>query len=59
VLIGVLIQIPSVREAFGIMKPSLSDLALIFVFGLLVFVIIEVTKVILRKKVVATRRLPS
>ena len=59
VLIGVLIQIPSVREAFGIMKPSLSDLALIFVFGLLVFVMIEVTKVILRKKVVATRRLPS
>src|SRR4030043_1187501 len=36
-LIAVLIQIPSVREAFGIMKPSLSDMAVILGFGLIVF----------------------
>ena len=50
VLIAVLIQIPSVREAFGIMKPSLSDIAMILGFGLIVFAIIEATKVILRRK---------
>src|SRR4030042_3545138 len=50
VLIAVLIQIPSVREAFGIMKPSLSDMAMILGFGLVVFALIEVTKVILRRK---------
>jgi Ca2+-transporting ATPase len=57
-LIAVLIQIPSVREAFGIMKPSLSDMAIIIIFGLIVFAIIELTKVILRKKVMVTRRPP-
>jgi len=55
VLIGVLIQIPTVREAFGIMKPSLSDMTIIISFGLLIFVIIEVTKVILRKKILVGR----
>jgi Ca2+-transporting ATPase len=59
VLIGVLIQIPSVREAFGIMKPTVADMVLIVSFGLVVFVIIELTKIILRKKVSAGRRLPA
>ncbi len=58
VLITVLIQIPSVREAFGIMKPSFSDMAIILGFGLVVFAIIEGTKVILRKKVTVGRRIP-
>jgi Ca2+-transporting ATPase len=58
VLIAVLIQIPSVREAFGIMKPSFSDMAIILGFGLVVFAIIEATKVILRKKVTVGRKLP-
>lgn len=49
-LIAVLIQVPFVRESFGIMKPSFSDLALILGFGVIVFTIIEVTKVFLRKK---------
>lgn len=56
ILITVLIQIPSVRDAFGIMKPSFSDLSIIIIFGLIVFVIIEVTKVILRRKILPTRR---
>ncbi|MEF9437318.1 MAG: cation-translocating P-type ATPase, partial [Candidatus Mariimomonas ferrooxydans] len=49
-LIAVLIQIPFVREAFGIMKPAFSDLSVILGFGVIVFTIIEVTKVFLRKK---------
>jgi Ca2+-transporting ATPase len=49
-LITVLVQIPAVREAFGINKPSFSDLTLIVAFGLVVFVIIEATKLVLRKK---------
>ncbi|MDP3297479.1 MAG: cation-translocating P-type ATPase [Thermodesulfovibrionia bacterium] len=59
VLIAVLIQIPSVREAFGIMKPSFSDISIIVVFGLFVFAIIEVTKVVLRKKMQAGRRVAA
>jgi Ca2+-transporting ATPase len=56
IMIAVLIQIPSVREAFGIMKPSFSNLAVIIAFGVVVFAIIEGTKLILRKKVPAGRR---
>ncbi len=56
-LIAVLIQIPSVREAFGIMKPSFSDLAIIVAFGIVIFATIEATKVILRKKVTVGRKM--
>ncbi|MFC1987626.1 cation-translocating P-type ATPase [Chloroflexota bacterium] len=48
-LTAVLIQIPAAREAFGINKPLSSDLAIIVVFGLAVFALMEATKVILRK----------
>ena len=54
-LITVLVQIPAVREAFGIHKPSFSDLATIVGFGVVVFAIIEATKVILRKGAVGRR----
>jgi Ca2+-transporting ATPase len=56
ILVIVLIQIPAVREAFGIMKPSFSDLSIIIAFGVVVFAIIEATKVILRKKMALARR---
>jgi Ca2+-transporting ATPase len=56
VLITVLVQIPSVREAFGIIQPSFSDLALIVAFGLVVFVVIEATKFVLRKQMPVGRR---
>ncbi|MCX8118396.1 MAG: cation-translocating P-type ATPase [Desulfobacterota bacterium] len=59
VLIAILVQIPSVREAFGIMKPSFSDMVLITGFGLAIFVIIELTKLILRRKMVVGRRMAS
>lgn len=55
-LIAVLIQIPSIREAFGITKPSMSDLMFIILFGLIVFAIIEVTKIILRRRLTVARR---
>jgi Ca2+-transporting ATPase len=58
-LIMVLIQISSVRDAFGINKPSFSDLAIIVGFGLVVFAIIEVTKIILRRRVVVGRRITA
>jgi len=58
-LIMVLIQISSVRDAFGITKPSFSDLAIIVGFGLVVFAIIEVTKVILRRRMVVGRRITA
>lgn len=54
-LITVLVQIPAVREAFGINKPSFSDLAIIVAFGLAVFTLMEATKVILRKGAVGRR----
>ena len=58
-LITVLIQIPSVRDAFGITKPSFSDFTIIVGFGLVVFAIIEVTKVILRRRMVVGRRISA
>ena len=58
ILIVVLIQIPSVRDAFGIIKPSFSDLQIILGFGIIVFISMEVIKVILRKKMSPGRRIP-
>jgi hypothetical protein len=48
-LISVLIQFPYVRETFGITKPSLSDLKLIIAFSIVIFVIIKVSKLALRR----------
>lgn len=57
VLIAVLVQIPAVREAFGITEPTLAELAIVSAVGLLVFILIEATKFVLRKRkgVVANR----
>ncbi|MFH0948292.1 MAG: cation-translocating P-type ATPase [Elusimicrobiota bacterium] len=51
ILIAVLIQIPAVCNAFGISKPSISDIGTILGFGIVVFVLMEVTKAILRNKI--------
>ncbi len=58
-LIAVLIQIPSVRDAFGIHKPSTSDIGIILSFGIIVFISMEVVKAFLRKKMakLAARRI--
>ena len=55
-MILILIQFPSVRDAFGIRKPSFPDLGLILGFGIFVFISLEVIKVILRRKISLTRR---
>jgi Ca2+-transporting ATPase len=50
ILIIVLIQIPTVRDAFGITKPSASDLGIILGISVFVFLSMEVMKAILRRK---------
>jgi Ca2+-transporting ATPase len=52
----VLIQIPSIRDAFGILNPSASDLQIILGFGIVVFISMEVIKAILRRKMAVGRR---
>ena len=50
VLTAALIQIPVIRDAFGITMPSVSDIGMILGFGVVVFISMEVMKAILRKK---------
>jgi Ca2+-transporting ATPase len=50
IMVLVLAQIPSVREAFGILKPSAVDFKLILGFGVIVFISMEVIKAVVRKK---------
>jgi Ca2+-transporting ATPase len=57
ILIVVLIQIPSVRDAFGIIKPTFSDIQVILGFGVVVFIAMEVVKAILRKKMSAASKI--
>jgi Ca2+-transporting ATPase len=54
-LIAVLVHIPAVRDAFGILMPTAGDLGIIIAFGILVFALIEGTKVFLRKRLVVGR----
>jgi P-type Ca2+ transporter type 2C len=49
VMVAAIVQIPAVREAFGIAEPSFSDLTIIMAFGIAIFLVIEVTKVFLRQ----------
>lgn len=56
VLTAVLIQIPVIRDAFGITMPSVSDIGVILGFGAVVFISMEAIKAILRKKMQAGRR---
>jgi Ca2+-transporting ATPase len=56
VMVFVLIQFPSVRDAFGIDIPSFSDLGIIFGFGVFVFIAMEVLKAIVRKKMAVPRK---
>jgi Ca2+-transporting ATPase len=51
VLTAVLMQIPSIRDAFGVLKPSAPELGLIFGFGIIVFISMEVIKAVIRSKV--------
>jgi len=57
ILTALLIQIPSIRESFGIIKPSASDIEVILGFGVVVFISMEVIKAILRRKMAAGRKI--
>jgi Ca2+-transporting ATPase len=60
ILTAALIQIPTIRDAFGIIMPSVSDIGMILGFGVVVFISMEVMKAILRKKMqVGRRQMPS
>jgi Ca2+-transporting ATPase len=50
ILILVLVQIPAVREAFGINMPNFWDFEIIIGFSILVFCAMELIKFIIRKK---------
>jgi hypothetical protein len=58
-LIAFLIQLPTVRDAFGIVKPSASDIGIILGFGVVVFISMEVLKAVLRRKMSAGRKLAA
>lgn len=58
-LITILIQLPSVRDAFGILKPSGSDIEIILAFGFVVFLSMEIIKALLRRRMQAERRIAS
>jgi len=59
ILIAILIQFASVRDAFGILKPSASDLGIILGLGVIVFISMEIIKVILRAKMRARNKVPG
>jgi len=54
-LITFLVQLSTVRDAFGIIKPSASDLGIVIGFGIVVFISMEVVKAALRAKMRARR----
>jgi hypothetical protein len=61
-LTAVLIQIPAIRDSFGIIKPSTTDIGIILAFGVIVFISMEVVKAVLRAKMAkaaAARRLAA
>ncbi len=50
VLVSTLIRLPSIRNSFGILVPSLSDLAIILGFSVFVFAAMEIVKAAFRKR---------
>jgi Ca2+-transporting ATPase len=62
ILTAVLIQIPAIRDSFGIIKPSTTDIGIILAFGVIVFISMEVVKAVIRAKMAkaaAVRRLAA
>ncbi len=50
ILTAVLLQIPSIRDAFGVIKPSIPDLEIIMGFGVVVFASMEIIKAVIRRR---------
>ena len=59
VLTAVLIQFPTMLDAFEINKPSAADLGIIFGFGVVVFISMEAIKAVLRRKMPAGRKIEA
>ncbi len=57
ILTAVLIQIPSIRDAFGVIIPSASDLQIILGFGIVVFISMEIVKAVIRSKMTVGKRI--
>jgi Ca2+-transporting ATPase len=55
VLTAVLIQIPSIRDAFGVIKPPNFTFLIILGFGVIVFISMEVVKAVIRSKMAVGR----
>jgi Ca2+-transporting ATPase len=55
-LIGIVVQIPAVREAFGITVPRFPDLALIAGLGVFVMIAIEIAKLVMRARASGSSR---
>ncbi len=51
ILVSSLIRVPSIRNSFGILMPTLSDLGIIFGFSVFVFLGMEIVKAMLRKRI--------
>ena len=51
ILVSSLIRVPSIRNSFGILMPTLSDLGIIFGFSVFVFLAMEIVKAMLRKRI--------
>ncbi|MEN6321219.1 MAG: cation-translocating P-type ATPase [Syntrophaceae bacterium] len=51
ILTAVVLQIPAVREAFGITVPSVQTIGMILAFGVVVFVSMEIVKMFVRRRV--------
>jgi len=50
ILTAALMQIPSIRDSFGVIKPTSADLQIILGFGIFVFVSMEVIKAVIRRR---------
>jgi len=59
VLTWVVIQFPTILDAFEINKPSFADLGIIFGFGVVVFISMEAIKAVLRRKMPAGRKIEA
>ena len=60
VLTAVLIQFPTMLDAFEINKPSAADLGIIFGFGVLLYLsLMEAIKAVLRRKMPAGRKIEA
>lgn len=59
ILTAVLIQIPSIRDAFGVIKPPNSTFLIILGFGVVVFISMEIVKAVIRSKMAVGRKMSA